>query len=96
MSGFQDNGKLAFVYDGIDAIDATGTAVLQLVSAEIWIVIFLVKTGFISIFILGYHPVLRIIKCALINDIKKKVLSILSVLSFLPFPANKVNATKVM
>lgn len=28
--------------------------------------------------------------------LKKKVLSILSVLSFLPFPTNKVNATEVM
>lgn len=97
MSGFHDNGKNTFVYDSVYATDTTGTDVLQLVSAEIWIVIFLVKTGFISIFILGYHPVLRIIKAALMNGIKKKkVLSILFILSFLPFPANNINATEVM
>lgn len=72
VSGFHDNGKNAFVYDNIYTTDTTGTAVLKLVSAEVWIVIFLVKTSFASIFILGYHPVLRIIKSVLMNGIKKK------------------------
>jgi len=71
VSGFQENGKNVFVYDSIYATCTTGTAVLQLVSAEVWIVIFLLKTSFISIFILGYHPVLRMIKSALIMVLKK-------------------------
>lgn len=62
-------GKSDFVYDNIYATDIIGTAVLQLISAEIWVVIFLVKKGFISIFILGYHPVVRIMKSVLMNGI---------------------------
>jgi len=48
-----------------------------------------------SIFILGYQPVLIIIKSALMSDIKTKQKnhnfypSILSLYSFLPFPVNK-------
>lgn len=97
MSGSQGDGKNAFVCDSICATNITGTAVLQLVSAEILTAIFLEETGFTSIFILGYQPVLRTIKSSFMNSIyQKKVLSILSAISFPPFPANKVIATKVI
>lgn len=95
---FCDNSKNTFVCDSINATDITGTAVLLLVSAEIWIAIFLVQTGCIFIFVLGYQRVLMGLKSALMSDVKKQNKTpfhpfCLFLPPFLPFTACNVNAT---